>query len=141
MVLAGVLAGGPLGFLPEAAGEGVGVGRHGAAHGAAAGFDAEVAGEVVLAVPGGRAGRGRLEGVEDGGVALVDAVQHPLPGAIGGAAVEGPAGGCLAGVAAEFLGFGDDRRRDFGQPPARSQDQQVPGTAAERVEEPAAAGP
>jgi hypothetical protein len=57
LLLAAVVAGGPLGFLPEAAGEGVRVGRHGARQGAVAGIDAEVAGEVVLGVPGGRADR------------------------------------------------------------------------------------
>ncbi|HLM88029.1 MAG TPA: hypothetical protein VK284_03220 [Streptosporangiaceae bacterium] len=71
MVLAGVLAGGPLDFCPEAAGEGVG--GHGAGQGGVAGFQAEVAGEVVLVVPGGRADRGRLDRVENGGVTLVDA--------------------------------------------------------------------
>jgi hypothetical protein len=48
---AGVVAGGPLGFLPEGAGEGAGVGGHGPGKGAVAGLNSEVAGEVVLAVP------------------------------------------------------------------------------------------
>src|SRR5450755_2207819 len=135
LVLAGVLAGGPLGFLPEAAGEGVRVCGHGAGQGAVAGFDAEVAGEVILVIPGGRPDRGRLDRVQDGGVSLLDAAQHPLVGVLGGAAVEDPARGCLAGVAAEFLRGGDDRRRDLGQPPARLQDQQVPGPVTVRVEE------
>jgi hypothetical protein len=55
-----VVAGGPLGLLPEGAGEGFGVGGHGPGQGAVAGVDAEVAGEVVLVVPGGGADRGRL---------------------------------------------------------------------------------
>src|SRR5690242_1605179 len=58
LLLAGVAAGGPLGLLSEAAGEGVRVGRHGAGQGAVAGIDAEVTGEVVLGVPGGGADRG-----------------------------------------------------------------------------------
>ena len=49
--LAGVVAGGPLGFLPEGVGEGVGVSGHDPGQGAVAGLDAEVAGEVVLVVP------------------------------------------------------------------------------------------
>jgi len=129
-----VLAGGPLGFLPEAAGEGVRIGVHGAGQGAVAGFDAEVAGEVVL-VPGAGADRGLLDHVEDGGVAVLDAAQHPLVGVLGTVAVEDPARGCLAGVAAEFLRGGDNRRRDLGQAPARAQDQQVAGPVAVRVEE------
>ena len=55
LALAGVVACGPLGFLPEGIGEGVGVGGRGAGQAAAGGLDAEVAGEVVLAVPGGGA--------------------------------------------------------------------------------------
>jgi hypothetical protein len=52
LVLAGVVAGGPLGFLPEGAGEGADVGGHGPGQGAVGGLDAEVAGEVILVVPG-----------------------------------------------------------------------------------------
>jgi hypothetical protein len=127
LLLAAVVAGGPLGFPPEAAGEGVRIGRHGARQGAVAGIDAEVAGEAVLGVPGGRADRGRPGRVEDGRVAVLDAAQRPLVRLVGGAAAGHPAGGCLAGVPAEFLRLGDDRRRDLGQPPAGPQDQQVPG--------------
>ena len=96
-MLAGVVAGGPLGFLPEGAGEGVGVGGHGAGQAAVGGIDAEVAGEVVLGVPGGGADRGRLGRVEDGGVAFFDAAQHPLVRFLGRVPVEDPAGGGLAG--------------------------------------------
>jgi len=48
---AGVVKGGPLGFLPEGVGEGVGVSGHGPGQGAVAGPHAEVGGEVVLVVP------------------------------------------------------------------------------------------
>jgi hypothetical protein len=49
-----MLAGGPLDFRPEAAGEGVCVGRRGGLQSGVAGFEVEVevAGEVVLVVPG-----------------------------------------------------------------------------------------
>lgn len=48
------------GLLPEGVGEGVGVSGHGPGQGAVAGLDAEVAGEVVLVMPGGGADRGPL---------------------------------------------------------------------------------
>jgi hypothetical protein len=65
LLLADVVAGAPLGFLTE----GARIGGHGPGQGAVARLDAEVAGKVFLAVPGPRADRGRLGGVEDGGVA------------------------------------------------------------------------
>ena len=68
-----------------------------------------------------------LDRVEDGRVAVVDAAQHPLVRLLGGVAVKHPAGGDLADVPAGFLRLGDDGRRDLCQPPARPQDQQVPG--------------
>ena len=108
-MLAGVVAGGPLGFLPEGAGEGIGIGGHGAGQGAVAGFDAEVPGEVAGVVPGPGADRGRLGRVEDGGIALFDAAQHPLVLFPGRVSVEHPAGGSLPGVAAELLRLGDER--------------------------------
>ena len=43
---AGVVAGGPPGFLPEGIGEGGGVGGHGAGQAPVGGLDAEIAGEV-----------------------------------------------------------------------------------------------
>ena len=112
--------------LPETAGEGVAICCRCAGQGAVAGLDTEVAGEAGLVIPGGGADRGRLDRVEDGKVALVDAARHPLAGVLGGVAVQDPAGGCLAGAAAEFSGLGGERQRDLGQPPGRLQDQQVP---------------
>jgi hypothetical protein len=44
--------GGPLDFRPETGGEGADEGRRGRRQGGVAGFEAEVAGEVVLVVPG-----------------------------------------------------------------------------------------
>jgi len=108
-VLADVVAGGPLGFLPVGIGEGVGVGGHGAGQAAVGGLDAEVAGEVAGVVPGGGADRWRLGRVEDGGVAFVDAAQYALVLFLGRVPVEDPAGGGLAGGAAEFFGLGDER--------------------------------
>jgi hypothetical protein len=113
------------GLLPEGAGGGVGVSGHGPGQGAVAGLHAEVAGEVVLVVPGPGSDRGRLDRVEDGGVALVDAAPHPLVRFPGRISVEHPGGGGLAGVAAEFGRPGDERGRDLGQAAARLQDQQV----------------
>ena len=84
-----------------------------------------------MAVPGGGSDRRRLDRVEDGGIAVVDSAQHPLVG-VGGVAVEDPGGGCLAGVPAEFFRFGDDRRRDLGQPPGRLQEEQVSGPVASK---------
>ena len=71
----------------------------------------QVAGEVGLVIPGGGADRGRLDRVEDGKVAVVDAARHPLAGVLGSVAVEDPAGGCLARAAAEFSGLGGGRQR------------------------------
>jgi hypothetical protein len=99
-----VLAGGPLDFGPEAAGEGAGVGRHGVVQDAVAGFEAEV----VLVVPGGRADRGRPIALSTAGSPSSMPQYAPvcLVGAVG---VEGPGGGCLASAAAEFGGPGGER--------------------------------
>ena len=104
-----MVAGGPLGFLPEREGEGVGVGGHGAGQAAVGGPGAEVAGEIARVVPGGGADGGRLGRVEDRGVAFFDAAQYPLVLFPGRVPVEDPAGGGLASSAAEFPGLGDER--------------------------------
>lgn len=120
-----MVAGGPPGFLPEGAGEGTGERGHGPGQGAVLWFDAEVAGEVVLVIPGGRADRGRLGCGEDGGIAVSDAAQHPLVFRPGRASAGRPGGGGLAGVAAELLRPGEERGQDLGQAAACLQDQQV----------------
>ena len=77
-----------------------------------------------MVVPGSGADRGRLGRAEDGGVAFGDGAKHPLV-LLPGRAAGHPAGGGLAGVAAECIRLGDERRRDLRQAAARLQDQQV----------------
>jgi hypothetical protein len=90
------------GLLPEGAGEGVGVSGHGPGQGAVAGSMPRSGARSSWSYPAPGSDRGRLDRVEDGGVALVDAAPHPLTRFPGRISVEHPGGGGLAGVAAEF---------------------------------------
>ncbi len=120
-----MVAGGPLGFVPEGVGVGVGVGGRGLWAGRGRRARGRGRGEVVLVLHGHGADRGRLGRVEDGGVAVVDAVQHPLVCLLWGVAVEDPGGGRVVGVAPEFGGPGGERVLRLGAVLARGRGEEA----------------
>ena len=125
LVLAGAVAGGPLGFLPEGAGEGFGVGGHGPGAGRCRRGRCRGRGR---GRPGHARRRGRSRAARPRLGRLgrpLRSAKHPLVLFLGRVSVEHPAGSGPIGVAAEFLRFGDERGRDLGQAAARLQDQQV----------------